>query len=122
MARYQPINLADKLGKFAEHWAPRVIAEMNEYQFKVVKLQGYFVWHDHKETDEAFIVLSGNMDIEFRDGVVRLAAGEMFVIKKGVEHRTHAHMECHALIIELKGVINTGNAGGSLTAAGDLWL
>src|SRR5437762_7742235 len=103
------INFSQKLAKFSEHWSPRVVAELNDYQFKLVKLQGEFVWHDHKETDEVFIVLSGEMEIEFRDGVVRVGAGEMFVVPKGVEHRTRAGAECHALIIEPRGVLNTGD-------------
>jgi mannose-6-phosphate isomerase-like protein (cupin superfamily) len=122
MATYQPINLTEKLGKFSDHWAPRVIAEMNDYQFKLVKFSGDFVWHDHKDTDEVFIVLSGNMEIEFRDGVVKLAAGEMFVVRRGIEHRTRADSECHALLVEPRGVTNTGNAGGDLTAASDVWI
>jgi mannose-6-phosphate isomerase-like protein (cupin superfamily) len=79
---YRPTNLSEKLGKFSDHWAPRVVAEMNDYQFKLVKFSGDFVWHDHKDTDEVFIVLSGKMEIEFRDGLVRLGAGEMYVIPK----------------------------------------
>jgi mannose-6-phosphate isomerase-like protein (cupin superfamily) len=95
---------------------------MNNYQFKLVKFQGEFVWHDHKHTDEVFIVLSGKMDIEFRDGTVRVGAGEMFVVPKGAEHRTRATSECHALLIEPRGVVNTGDAGGELTAANDVWI
>ena len=104
---YQPISLGEKLSKFSDHWAPKVIAEMNDYQFKLVKFGGEFVWHEHKHTDEVFLVLSGNMEIEFRDGLARLGAGEMFVIPKGLEHRTRAGAECHALLIEPRGVIPT---------------
>ena len=116
------INLAEKFAQFSEHWSPRVVAELNDYQFKVVKLQGEFVWHTHSETDEAFIVISGEMEIGFRDGVVRLQPGEMYVVPKGVEHITRASAECHALIIEPRGVVNTGDAGGSLTARNDVWV
>jgi len=119
---YLPINFRDKLSKFSEHWSPRVVAEMNDYQFKLVKLQGEFVWHDHAGTDEVFIVLEGEMEIEFRDGVVRVASGEMYVVPKGVEHRTRAAQECRALIVEPRGVVNTGGAGGELTAANDVWV
>ncbi len=122
MTSDQPINLTAKLALFSDHWAPKVIAEMNDYQFKVVKFRGDFVWHDHKDTDEAFLVLFGNMEIEFRDRVVKLAAGEMFVIGKGLEHRTRADSECHALLVEPRGVVNTGESGGDLTAAGDVWV
>jgi mannose-6-phosphate isomerase-like protein (cupin superfamily) len=116
-----PINFAEKLATLSRHWSPRVVAELNDYQFKLVKLQGEFVWHTHAETDEAFIVLDGEMEIGFRDGTVRLAAGEMFVVPRGVEHITRAARECQALIIEPRGVVNTGNAGGPLTAKNDVW-
>jgi mannose-6-phosphate isomerase-like protein (cupin superfamily) len=117
-----PINLAAKLAQFSEHWSPRVVAEMNDYQFKVVKLQGDFVWHSHPETDEAFLVIDGEMEIGFRDAAVTLRAGEMYIVPKGVEHITRASRECHALIIEPRGVVNTGDAGGSLTAKNDVWV
>jgi mannose-6-phosphate isomerase-like protein (cupin superfamily) len=116
------INLAEKLAKLSEHWSPRVIAEMNDYQLKLVKLQGEFVWHDHKDTDEVFFVLEGEMEIGFRDRTVTLKAGELFVVPKGVEHITRAARECHALLIEPRGVVNTGEAGGALTAENDRWI
>jgi mannose-6-phosphate isomerase-like protein (cupin superfamily)/ribosomal protein S18 acetylase RimI-like enzyme len=122
MKSYAAINFRDKLAKFTEHWSPKVIAEMNDYQFKLVKFEGEFVWHDHKHTDEVFIVISGEMDIEFRDGAARVGAGEMFVVPRGAEHRTRAALECHALIVEPRGVVNTGDAGGELTAANDVWI
>jgi mannose-6-phosphate isomerase-like protein (cupin superfamily) len=122
MGIHHPINFSEKLKKFSDHWAPRVIAEMNDYQFKLVKFSGDFVWHEHRDTDEVFVVLSGSMEIEFRDGHVELAAGEMFVIGRGIEHRTRADAECHALLVEPRGVINTGDAGGDLTAAADVWV
>ena len=117
-----PINFAEKLAKFDNHWAPRVIAEMNDYQFKLVKFQGEFVWHSHPDTDEVFIVLNGKMEIAFRDEAITLQAGEMFVIPKGREHITRATSECHALLVEPRGVVNTGNAGGELTAESDVWV
>ena len=116
------INLADKLAKFTDHWSPRVVAEMNDYQFKLVKLQGEFVWHDHKDTDEVFLVIKGEMQVGFRDRDVTLRAGEMLVVPKGVEHITRAHHECHALVIEPRGVVNTGEAGGTLRAPNDVWV
>jgi len=116
------INFAQKLAKFSERWSPRVVAEMNDYQFKLVKLQGEFVWHDHKDTDEVFLVLNGEMEIGFRDRTVTLQAGEMFVVPKGVEHITRAARECHALLVEPRGVVNTGEAGGALTAKNDIWV
>ena len=121
-AAKSPINLAAKLALVQEHWSPRVVAELNDYQFKVVKLQGDFVWHVHEATDEAFLVLSGEMEIGLRDGSVRLRSGELYVVPRGVEHITRAEGECHALIIEPRGVVNTGAAGGSLTALNDVWI
>lgn len=118
----EPINLAAKLAGFSERWAPRVVAEMNDLQFKLVKLQGEFVWHDHKETDEAFLVLSGEMEVGFRDRTARVRAGEMLVVPRGAEHITRAAEECQALVIEPRGVKNTGDAGGTLTAADDRWV
>jgi mannose-6-phosphate isomerase-like protein (cupin superfamily) len=117
-----PINLADRLAMLTEHWSPRVVAELNDYQFKLVKLQGEFVWHDHTDTDEAFLVLDGEMEIGFRDRTVTLKKGELFVVPKGVEHITRAARECSALIIEPRGVVNTGDAGGGLTAKNDVWI
>ena len=116
------INLAEKLARISEQWSPRVIAEMNDYQLKLVKLQGEFVWHDHKDTDEVFLVLAGEMEIGFRDRNVTLKAGELFVVPRGVEHITRAKRECHAMLIEPRGVVNTGEAGGALTAENDVWV
>ena len=107
---------------FAEQWSPRVIAEMNDYQFKLVKIQGEFVWHQHADTDEVFVVLEGEMEIEFRDGRVELKAGEMVVVPKGVEHKPVAVEECHVMLVEPRGVLNTGDAGGELTAENDVWV
>ncbi|MDZ4698309.1 MAG: cupin domain-containing protein [Rhodothermales bacterium] len=119
---YQAINFADKLLRFGEPWSPRVIAEMNDYQFKLVKVQGRFVWHSHPDTDETFIVLKGVLVIEFRDGEVTLNEGELFVVPRGVDHRPSARDECHMLLIEPAGVFNTGTAGGDRTAPNDVWV
>jgi mannose-6-phosphate isomerase-like protein (cupin superfamily) len=110
------------LANFSEHWSPKIIAQMNEYQFKLVKIQGEFVWHSHAETDDVFIVLDGEMSIELRDGRVDLKAGEMFVVPKGMEHKPIAEAECHLLLVEPVGTINTGDAGGEMTAANDVWI
>ncbi len=122
MQPHTPINFREKLAKFSEHWSPKVVAEMNDYQFKLVKIQGEFVWHDHADTDDVFIVIDGEMEIELRDRVVPVRAGEMFVVPKGVEHRPRAERECHVLLVEPRGVVNTGNAGGELTAPNDVWI
>jgi mannose-6-phosphate isomerase-like protein (cupin superfamily) len=119
---YAAVNLAQKFGLFDEQWQPRVIAQMNDYQFKVVKLQGDFIWHDHQHTDETFIVIDGVLRIDFRDGAVRLGAGEMFVVPKGVEHKPYAEREVKLLLIEPRGVFNTGHEGGERTAENDRWI
>lgn len=119
---YQAINFAEKLALFTEHWTPRVIAEMNDYQFKIVKIEGDFVWHDHEDTDETFIVLDGDLRIDFRDGAVNLGPGEMFVVPKGVEHKPYAASEVKLLLIEPHGVLNTGAEGGERTAENDVWI
>jgi mannose-6-phosphate isomerase-like protein (cupin superfamily) len=119
---YTAINIGHKLGKFAEHWSPKVIAQLNDYQLKLVKLQGEFVWHSHADTDEVFLVVEGEMSIAFRDGQVDLKAGEMFVVPRGKEHKPFAAGECKVLLIEPSGVVNTGDNGGALTAQNDVWI
>ena len=116
------INLKEKLSKFSDHWSPKIIAEMNDYQFKLVKIKGDFVWHNHADTDEAFIVVEGKMKIEFEDETVELNEGEMYVVPKGVEHRPCAEAECKIMLIEPRGVVNTGNTEGDLTASNDVWV
>ena len=116
------INLSEKFSEFSEHWSPKIIARMNDYHFKLVKFQGEFVWHDHKDTDEVFIVLDGEMSIHFRDGDVFVKKGEMFVIPTGVEHKTSAKSECRAMLVEAAGTVNTGDTYGDKTAPGDVWI
>jgi len=118
----QSINFREKLAKFSEHWSPKVIAQMNDYQFKLVKIQGEFVWHSHDETDEVFIVIDGEMSIELRDGRVELKAGEMFVVPKGVEHKPVANGECQMMLVEPAGTVNTGDAAGKMTAPDNVWI
>lgn len=118
----EAISLAAKLGGIASHWSPRVVAEMNDVQFKLVKLRGEFVWHAHEHTDEVFLVVHGEMQVGYRDRDVTVRAGEMIVIPRGVEHITRASAECHALIIEPRGVVNTGDTTSDLTAANDVWV
>jgi mannose-6-phosphate isomerase-like protein (cupin superfamily) len=119
---YKPVNFQQKFALFSEQWQPKVIAEMNDYQFKVVKIQGDFVWHSHKDTDETFLVVDGNLRIDFRDGAVHLSSSEMFVVPKGVEHKPYAEREVKMLLIEPRGVPNTGDQGGDRTAANDVWI
>ena len=120
--RFEPINFARKFALFHEQWQPKVVAELNDYQFKVVRLEGDFVWHDHQDTDEAFIVLNGALRIDFRDSAVTLGPGEMFVVPKGVKHKPFAAKEVKLLLIEPRGVPNTGGAGGVRTARNDMWI
>lgn len=123
MAVADSINLGEKLALFADHWSPKVIAELNDYQIKVVKIAGEFVWHSHEETDELFLCLKGALEIELADdGSVRLEEGELYVVPKGVEHRPVAREECHVLLIEPRGVVNTGDTAGELTAPQDQWI
>lgn len=119
---YEAINFKEKLSLFNEQWAPKVIAEMNDYQFKIAKLEGDFIWHDHPETDETFIVLEGALRIDFRDGAVHVSEGEMFVVPKGVEHKPYAAEEVKIMLIEPRGVLNTGHEGGDITAQNDVWI
>ena len=116
------INLKEKYSKFTRHWSPRIIAEMNNYQFKLAKIKGEFVWHDHKNTDETFIVIEGKMILKFRDSEIELSEGEMFVVPRGVEHKPCAENECKILVIEPKGIINTGEIDSELTINEEMWI
>lgn len=116
------INVEEKLDQFSDHWSPKIIAEMNDYHFKLVKIQGEFVWHKHDETDEVFIVLDGEMGITFRNGIVRLGKGEMVVVPKGIEHMPVAENECKVMVIEPAGTVNTGDAGGDMTVDSLDWI
>ena len=118
----QPVNLQDKLSKFSEHWSPKIIAQMNDYHFKLAKVQGEFIWHDHLETDEVFLIVKGQLDIHLREGVVTLSEGEMYVVPKGVEHKPVAEQECHILLVEPAGIVNTGNVVNDKTASNDTWI
>ena len=118
----QVVNLEEKLTLFADRWSPRVVAECNDHQFKLTKLQGEFLWHSHADADEVFLVVAGAMEIQFRDHTVTLQAGELLVVPRNVEHKPRAERECHVLLIEPRGVVNTGDAGGALTAANDIWV
>ena len=119
---YQPINFQEKLNLFYEQWSPRIIAQMNDYHFKIVKIQGEFVWHEHPETDEVFIVLKGQLEIQFREASVLLNEGEMFVVPKQVEHKPVARDECHILLVEPAGTINTCNVVDEKTAPNYIWI
>jgi mannose-6-phosphate isomerase-like protein (cupin superfamily) len=116
------INLNAKLNCFSDHWEPKIVASMNDYHIKLAKVQGEFVWHDHPNTDELFLVIKGRLVIQMRDGDVRLEEGEMFVVPKGVEHNPMADKECQILLMEPKGTMNTGSVGGTMAAPPDVWI
>lgn len=113
----EKVNLVEQLASFKEHWKPRIVGVLNEYNVLVVKVRGDFVWHKHDETDDFFLVLKGHLTIQLRDGDVALDEGEMVVVPRGVEHRPRADEEAWILVIEPKQTVNTGDAGGPLTAA-----
>jgi mannose-6-phosphate isomerase-like protein (cupin superfamily) len=113
------INLDERFAQFSEQWSPKVIARLNDYELKLVRLQGEFVWHDHADTDELFLVLDGQLTIQLRDRDVALGPGELYVVPRGVEHCPRADGEVRAMLLEPHGVVNTGAAGGRLTASYD---
>ena len=119
---YSAINFAEKFALLHDQWAQKVVAEMNDYQFKLARLEGEFIWHTHSDTDETFIVLEGELVIYFRDGEVTVRAGEMYVVKKGIEHKPHAPKEIKLLLIEPRGVLNTGDETNERTAVNDVWI
>jgi mannose-6-phosphate isomerase-like protein (cupin superfamily) len=116
------INLSDKLSKIDALWTPKIVAQMNDHYIKLVKIEDEFVWHSHPETDEVFLVIEGNMRIDFRDGAVELGRGEMVVVPRGVEHKPYAGEECQILLIEPVETINTGDAGGDRTVTELEWI
>jgi mannose-6-phosphate isomerase-like protein (cupin superfamily) len=118
------VDLADKLGLFSEHWSPKVVARLNDYEIKLAKLKGEFVWHTHSDTDELFLVIEGTLTIQLRDAAgveqsVSLRAGQLYVVPRGVEHCPIADGDVSVMLIEPAGVVNTGSAGGDLTAGYD---
>ena len=116
------INFKSKFQKIDEHWSPKVIAEMNDYQFKLVKIERDFIWHQHDETDEVFIVIEGKIFIEFKDEIVEISEGEMIVVPKGVKHKHYAEEEAKIMLIEPTGTVNTGDIEDKLTAPNDQWI
>jgi mannose-6-phosphate isomerase-like protein (cupin superfamily) len=109
------VNLEDKFGRFRDHWSPKILAQLNDYHVKAVKLEGEFVWHRHDDTDELFLVTKGSLTIRFRDREITLGQGELVVVPRGVEHLPVAEEECEVLLIEPAGTPNTGDAGGART-------
>ena len=118
----ETINLKSKFELFWDHWAPRVIAQMNDYQFKLVKIEDDFIWHHHDDTDEVFIVLEGQIFIEFENETIEINEGEMIVVPKGVKHKPFAKKEAKIMLVEPSGVVNTGEKENKLTAPNDQWI
>ena len=116
------INIKQKFSKISNYWSPKILAEMNNHEIKLAKIKGDFIWHSHEETDETFIVIEGEMEIEFHDRIIYLKEGDLFVVPKGVEHKPYAESECKIILLELKGTQNTGNKIDKLTAENDLWV
>ncbi|ASO19905.1 mannose-6-phosphate isomerase-like protein (cupin superfamily) [Actinoalloteichus hoggarensis] len=116
------VSLADKLTLIDEHWSPRIVATVNEQEVKLVKVLGEFVWHDHPDTDELFLVVRGTLHIDLPDGRRTLRAGEMYVVPRTVRHRPVADEECHILLIESAGTLNTGEHTDSALTSPATWL
>jgi mannose-6-phosphate isomerase-like protein (cupin superfamily) len=110
------VNLAQKIGLLDEPYSPGIVGYLNDYKLVVVRVQGEFVWHKHDDTDDFFLVLRGRLTIQLRDRDVELSEGELFVVPRGVEHCPKADEDTHVLLIEPRGTVNTGDAGGELTA------
>ncbi|MCT2591758.1 cupin domain-containing protein [Streptomyces sp. N2-109] len=113
------VNLAERLSQFSELWTQKKVADLNDYEVKLAKLKGEFVWHTHDETDELFLVISGRLTIQLRAGDVVLEPGELFVVPRGVEHCPVADEESAILLLEPAGTMNTGDAGGPMTKAAE---
>ncbi len=116
MGSVEKVNVAEKLALFDEHWTPKVVGELNGQHVKLVKLFGEFVWHHHDDEDELFMVVKGRFRMEFRDRDVWIEEGEFVVVPRGIEHRPVAEEEAHVLLFEPASTVNTGSAGGELTA------
>ncbi len=118
----EAIDVLKKFSQFSEQWAPKIIAQMNDYHIKLARIEGEFIWHSHPDTDEVFYVIDGSMVIQLRDGQVELKAGQMFIVPKGVEHKPVAEEECHIMLIEPVGTVNTGDAGGERATTAGEWI
>lgn len=121
--KIKKINITQKLKKINEYWSPKVIAEMNDYHFKLAKVKNEFVWHKHEDTDETFFIVNGQLTIELKKmEKIILNKGDMVVIPKGVEHKPIATEECEIMLIEPNKTINTGNVKNEMTTKNDQWI
>ena len=116
------INIKQKFSKFSEYWSPKVLAEMNDYEFKIARIKGEFIWHNHTETDEVFIVIEGSMKILLKGKTIQLFEGDLYVVPKGTDHKPVAEKECKLMLVELKGTKNTGSETHKLTAEDNQWI
>ena len=120
--RSKKINIKHKFSKFSEYWSPKFLAEMNDYQFKIAKIKGEFIWHNHSETDEVFIVIEGSMKILLKGKTIQLFEGDLYVVPKGIDHKPVAEKECKVMLVELKGTKNTGSETHKLTSEDNQWI
>ena len=122
ITKSKKINIKQKFSKFSEYWSPKVLAKMNDYEFKIAKIKGEFIWHNHTETDEVFIVIEGNMKILLRGKTIQLSKGDLYVVPKGTDHKPVAEKECKLMLVELKGTKNTGSETHKFTAENNQWI
>ena len=122
ITKSKKINIKQKFSKFSEYWSPKVLAKMNDYEFKIAKIKGEFIWHNHTETDEVFIVIEGSMKILLRGKTIQLSKGDLYVVPKGTDHKPVAEKECKLMLVELKGTKNTGSETHKLTAKDNQWI
>ena len=122
ITKSKKINIKQKFSKFSEYWSPKVLAEMNDYEFKIARIKGEFIWHNHTETDEVFIVIEGSMKILLKGKTIKLSKGDLYVVPKGTDHKPVAEKECKLMLVELKGTKNTGSETHKLTAEDNQWI
>ena len=122
ISKSKKINIKQKFSKFSEYWSPKVLAKMNDYEFKIAKIKGEFIWHNHTETDEVFIVIEGSMKILLRGKTIQLSKGDLYVVPKGTDHKPVAEKECKLMLVELKGTKNTGSETHKLTSEDNQWI
>ena len=122
ITKSKKINIKQKFSKFSEYWSPKVLAKMNDYEFKIARIKGEFIWHNHTETDEVFIVIEGSMKILLKGKTIQLSEGDLYVVPKGTDHKPVAEKECKLMLVELKGTKNTGSETHKLTAEDNQWI
>ena len=122
ITKSKKINIKQKFSKFSEYWSPKVLAEMNDYEFKIARIKGEFIWHNHTETDEVFIVIEGSMKLLMKGETIQLFEGDLYVVPKGMDHKPVAEKECKLMLVELKGTKNTGSETHKLTAEDNQWI